>query len=378
MSKIFWLIAIAVVTLFGSRSSFAHTFDISVSVDRTTKVTVSEPCGSPCYPPTWDTVSRYGSTFYTQPSYPGSTGAACPTVCVKYQNEYGLGLLAPGNYIFQIGPAVQKFTVPEFTNRAPTISGTPAITSAPGSYSFAPSASDPDGDPLSFTIVNRPAWASFDSKTGSLTGMLSDYESGVFGNIAISATDGAATAKLPPFTLIVSGGKVVASVPAIQGDCNGDGKVSISELQSAVNMFLGIAQASGCVDESGDRTVSISEVQKAINLFLGLTGPSVELLSFQYLARTGTCANIKNRLFLIDGNSVLWDREGSCADFTYAVTLYGSTVDTVHCYSHDSIAGPVQYCPGAGYSDLFATITANLGKPDLGLGPGHTVEKITF
>src|SRR5215475_12126242 len=46
----------------------------------------------------------------------------------------------------------------------PTISGTP-----PGSvlqntaYSFQPSASDPNGDKLTFSISGKPAWASFDT-----------------------------------------------------------------------------------------------------------------------------------------------------------------------------------------------------------------------
>lgn len=56
----------------------------------------------------------------------------------------------------------------------------------------------------------------------------------------------------------------------IPGDCDGDGTVSIGEVQKAINMFLGI-QAVGCgVDCNGDGTVSIGEVQKVINVFLGL------------------------------------------------------------------------------------------------------------
>ena len=54
------------------------------------------------------------------------------------------------------------------------------------------------------------------------------------------------------------------------GDCDGNGTVSIGEVQKAINMFLGI-QAPGCgVDCNGDGQVSIGEVQKVINAFLGL------------------------------------------------------------------------------------------------------------
>jgi hypothetical protein len=68
-----------------------------------------------------------------------------------------------------------------------------------------------------------------------------------------------------------------AATPVVPGDCDGDGTVSIGEVQKAINMFLGIAQAGApvppdCgVDCNGDGTVSIGEVQKVINAFLGLT-----------------------------------------------------------------------------------------------------------
>ena len=51
------------------------------------------------------------------------------------------------------------------------ISGTPAPSVLAGSlYSFTPDATDPDGTPLTFTIQNRPIWASFDPATGRLQG----------------------------------------------------------------------------------------------------------------------------------------------------------------------------------------------------------------
>jgi hypothetical protein len=66
-----------------------------------------------------------------------------------------------------------------------------------------------------------------------------------------------------------SGAIQVAPGP-LPGDCDGDGTVSIGEVQKAINMFLGTF-APGCgVDCNGDGTVSIGEVQKVINTFLGL------------------------------------------------------------------------------------------------------------
>ena len=75
------------------------------------------------------------------------------------------------------------------SNRAPTISGTPATSVGVGQfYSFQPSASDPDGDTLAFSIQNKPSWATFSATTGRLSG--TPTSTGTFGNIVIRVTDG--------------------------------------------------------------------------------------------------------------------------------------------------------------------------------------------
>jgi PKD repeat protein len=59
--------------------------------------------------------------------------------------------------------------------------------------------------------------------------------------------------------------------PSIPGDCDGDGQVSIGEVQKAINMFLGTLAPVCGVDCSGDGSVSIGEVQKVVNAFLGVS-----------------------------------------------------------------------------------------------------------
>ena len=61
-----------------------------------------------------------------------------------------------------------------------------------------------------------------------------------------------------------------ANLSTKSGDYDGNGVVSISEVQSAINMYLGMKEIAGCVDVDNSGSVSISEVQKAINAFLGL------------------------------------------------------------------------------------------------------------
>ncbi len=90
-------------------------------------------------------------------------------------------------------------------NQSPTISGTPNASVDEGQrYAFTPSASDPDGDSLSFSIANKPVWASFDSTSGTLSGTPDFEMSGSYSNIMISVSDGELSSTLPAFTLTVN------------------------------------------------------------------------------------------------------------------------------------------------------------------------------
>ena len=105
----------------------------------------------------------------------------------------------------QASAALAAFSiVVDAANRAPTISGTPATSVTAGqSYRFVPRASDLDGDALSFRIVNKPAWATFSTATGELSGAPGAGYSGTYSNIQISVTDGQLVASLPAFSVAV-------------------------------------------------------------------------------------------------------------------------------------------------------------------------------
>jgi len=102
--------------------------------------------------------------------------------------------------------AMQAFSisVSGTANRAPTISGSPATSASVGvAYSFQPSASDADGNALGFSIQNKPAWASFSTSTGKLSGTPS--AAGAFSNIVVSVSDGKVATALPAFGIAVTG-----------------------------------------------------------------------------------------------------------------------------------------------------------------------------
>ena len=91
------------------------------------------------------------------------------------------------------------------SNNPPQISGSPITQVLVGnSYSFTPSASDADGDSLSFSIQNRPDWAQFDPATGQLSGTASQGTEGTYSDIRITVSDGSASASLPQFSIEVT------------------------------------------------------------------------------------------------------------------------------------------------------------------------------
>jgi hypothetical protein len=88
---------------------------------------------------------------------------------------------------------------------APRISGTPPKTGTVGiQYSFTPTASDADGNKLTFSIVNRPGFAKFDTATGRLYGLPLAEHARTWNNIIISVTDGQTKVSLAAFALVIS------------------------------------------------------------------------------------------------------------------------------------------------------------------------------
>jgi len=90
-------------------------------------------------------------------------------------------------------------------NRAPIMSGTPSKATKFGeTYSFTPTAEDPDGDSLAFKVQNLPRWASFNAFNGTISGTPDLGDVGTYPSILISASDGLASAWLPQFSVEVT------------------------------------------------------------------------------------------------------------------------------------------------------------------------------
>jgi len=90
------------------------------------------------------------------------------------------------------------------TNLPPDISGTPASSVVVGNaYSFTPSATDPDGDTLSYFLNNQPTWLAIDPTTGRLSGTPQAGDVGTYQNISITVSDGQLTSSIPAFSITV-------------------------------------------------------------------------------------------------------------------------------------------------------------------------------
>jgi hypothetical protein len=96
-------------------------------------------------------------------------------------------------------------TVEDVPNEPPQISGNPPTSATVGqAYSFQPSATDSNGDALTFVISGTPSWASFNTSTGRLDGTPQSSDVGVYSDILISVSDGEEVDVLPAFSITVA------------------------------------------------------------------------------------------------------------------------------------------------------------------------------
>ena len=147
-------------------------------------------------------------------------------------------------------------------NQPPTIGGTPPAQVAINTpFDFTPTASDPEGGTLSFTVLAKPLWASFDPATGRLWGTPGAQDENTYPGIRITVSDGSNGTTLGPFTIaVVSHALGAVNVGWTAPTMNADG----SQLQdlAGFNVYYGrAANDMPNVDRIENATVSTHRVQ---------------------------------------------------------------------------------------------------------------------
>lgn len=203
------------------------------------------------------------------------------------------------------GPSSLPDTAPATTpESAPTISGTPVTTVVVGTpYSFQPSASDNDGEALTFAIQNKPAWATFNAGSGLLSGTPTANDVGTTSQIIISVSDGTAEADLAAFSIAVT------AAPASTAPANTPPTLSGTP-PTSVQAGAHYAFQPSAVDANGDSlTFSITNLP-AWAAFNTLTG---SLSGTPSSSAVGTYSNIT--ISVSDGKNIV-----ALPSFTITVT----------------------------------------------------------
>ena len=134
-------------------------------------------------------------------NYGNGTLSGTPTTAGTWS---GIKLMSwDGTHGAALGPFT--ITVKAASSSAVKISGTPASTAEAGSYySFSPTVSAPAGSKLTFSITNKPSWASFNTSNGALSGTPGSSSIATYSNIAIKVTDSKTNATTPVFNIAVT------------------------------------------------------------------------------------------------------------------------------------------------------------------------------
>ncbi len=99
---------------------------------------------------------------------------------------------------------------------SPRVTGTPPdVVAVNQRYDFQPTVTEVSGDSLSFSIQNKPGWASFNLTTGALAGTPTASDAGEYKGIVISASDGTSSSALAAFAIqVVAAGAATGGTAA--------------------------------------------------------------------------------------------------------------------------------------------------------------------
>jgi Putative Ig domain len=182
------------------------------------------------------------ATFNTSTGHLGGTPS---TANVGTDSNVRIGV-TDGLYNAYLPAFTLKVSAATSTADKPVISGTPPTSVTAGStYKFQPTAKDPDGKALSFSVKNKPSWASFSISSGLLDGTPTSSQSGTYGNIIVSASNGQYSSALPAFSVTVKGatsGTGAATIDWVPPSANTNGS-RLTDL-AGIRIYYGTSASS--------------------------------------------------------------------------------------------------------------------------------------
>ena len=141
---------------------------------------------------------------------------------------------------------------PPSTNRAPVLSavGSKAVTEQ-DTLTFTISATDADGDALTYSAANLPAGSSFNPASRTFSWTPGDGQDGVYAGVRFQVSDGQLTDS-EDITITVSD----AAFP----DVNGDGAVNVADITSLERMIAELDSPDAGADANGDGMVNVADI----------------------------------------------------------------------------------------------------------------------
>jgi len=148
-------------------------------------------------PPSWASFSSPSGTLSGTPT--AANAGTYGNILISVSNGTQSASLAP--FSIKVGAPLKISGIP------------PTQVSAGKGYSFTPTTNAPSGTALTFSIQNRPVWASFIAGTGMLSGAPAATQTGTYSGIVISVSDGVQAVALAPFSITVGKSLTISGNP---------------------------------------------------------------------------------------------------------------------------------------------------------------------
>ena len=190
-----------------------------------------------------------------------------------------------GGWLASVALAMSLATVGHASTSITGVGAPPTSVKVSYYYGFQTWATDTDGRAVTYSIVNKPSWATFDTQYGHLYGTAPASAVGTYAGIVISASDGVSSASLPAFSITVTGPGSSSSSGSSGSSSGSGGSTSSTTGSATVNWHpptentngTAITNLAGYIVSWGTNPSNLSNSEHLVNP--GLTSYVIENLT---------------------------------------------------------------------------------------------------